>query len=112
MHNDNTGATGLIDWTGAKRGPILYDVASAVMYLGGTERATPFLSTYQTQGPLEAREMQHLDALRRFREAVQGTYFAWRLAADNLIGGIDQAENEKGLNDARRRLAALGLDTT
>ena len=55
--------------------------------------------------------MQHLDAFRRFREAIQGTYFAWRLAANDLTGGIDQAENEKGLNDARRRLAALGLDT-
>jgi len=112
VHNDNTGVTGLIDWTGATRGPVLYDVASTVMYLGGPEEAAAFLSTYQTQGPLEAQEMQHLDAFRRFREAVQGTYFAWRLAANDLSGGIDEAENEKGLNDARRRLAALGLDTT
>ena len=111
VHNDKTGVTGLIDWAGATRGPVLYDVASAVMYLGGPERATAFLSTYQAQGPLDAQEMQHLDAFRRFREAVQGTYFAWRLAANDLTGGIDEAENEKGLNDARSRLAALGLDT-
>lgn len=55
--------------------------------------------------------MQHLDAFRRFREAVQGTYFAGRLATNDLTGGIDQAENEKGLNDARRRLGALGFGT-
>lgn len=111
VHNDSTGVTGLIDWAGARRGPVLYDVASTVMYLGGTERAAAFLSAYWTDGPLAALEMQHLDAFRRFREAIQGAYFAWRLAADDLTGGIDRAENERGLTDARRRLAALGLDT-
>ena len=55
--------------------------------------------------------MRHLDAFRRFREAVQGTYFAWRLATNDLTGGIDRAENEKGLDDARRHLGALGLHT-
>ena len=35
IHDDRSGVTGLIDWTGARRGPVLYDVASAVMYLGG-----------------------------------------------------------------------------
>ena len=110
VHNDSTGVTGLIDWTGARRGPILYDVASAVMYLGGPEHATAFLTTYATEGPLGEAEMQHLDAFRRFREAIQGAYFAGRLAANDLTGGIDQAENEKGLDDARRRLGVLGLD--
>jgi Ser/Thr protein kinase RdoA (MazF antagonist) len=111
VHDDITGVTGLIDWAGAKRGPVLYDVASTVMYLGGTEQATAFLSTYQSHGPLAAQEMQHLDAFRRFREAVQGAYFARRLATHDLTGGTDQAENEKGLSDAGRRLTALGLDT-
>lgn len=111
VHDDDTGVTGLIDWSGARRGPVLYDVASAVMYLGGAGRAAAFLSTYRSAGPLEDRELQHLDAFRRFREAVQGTYFAWRLAANDLTGGIDRAENQKGLDDARRRLAALGVDT-
>ena len=104
--------TGLIDWTGARRGPVLYDVASAVMYLGGTQHASAFLSTYLSQGPLSAEEMQHLDAFRRFREAVQGAYFAGRLATNDLTGGIKQADNEKGLNDARRRLDALGFATS
>jgi Ser/Thr protein kinase RdoA (MazF antagonist) len=111
LHNDSTRVTGLVDWTGAKRGPVLYDVASAVMYLGGPEHAAAFLTTYETEGPLGNDEMQHLDAFRRFREAIQGTYFASRLAANDLTGGIHQAENQKGLNDARRRLGALGLET-
>jgi Ser/Thr protein kinase RdoA (MazF antagonist) len=111
VHDDITGVTGLIDWTGARRGPVLYDVASAVMYLGGTERAGAFLSAYRARGPLRAHELQHLEAFRRFREAVQGTYFARRLDADDFTGGFGQADNQKGLDDARSRLAALGLDT-
>ncbi|HEY0643758.1 MAG TPA: phosphotransferase [Nocardioides sp.] len=107
IHDDRSGVTGLIDWTGARRGPVLYDVASAVMYLGGTAYASAFLSTYLSQGPLSADEMQHLDAFRRFREAVQGVYFAGRLASNDLTGGIEPADNEKGLNNARRRLHEL-----
>jgi homoserine kinase type II len=48
VHDDSAGVTGLIDWSGSQRGPVLYDVASAVMYLGGTDRATAFLSAYQS----------------------------------------------------------------
>ncbi|WP_230689710.1 phosphotransferase enzyme family protein [Catellatospora paridis] len=110
IHDDKTGVTGLIDWAGARRGPVLYDVASAVMYLGGPGHASAFLSTYQSRGPLAAQEMRYLDAFRRFREAIQGAYFAGRLATNDLTGGIDPAENDKGLNDARQRLAALGFD--
>lgn len=110
IHDDTTSVTGLIDWAGARRGPVLYDVASAVMYLGGPQKASAFLTTYRSRGPLTTDEMQHLDAFRRFREVVQGAYFAVRLATNDLTGGVDQAENEKGFDDARRRLGALGLD--
>ena len=68
---------------------MLYDVASAVMYLGGAELARAFLDTSRARGPLLEDEMLHLDAFRRFRWVVQGTYFAWRLAAHDLTGGID-----------------------
>ncbi|MBC2933602.1 phosphotransferase enzyme family protein [Nocardioides sp. zg-1228] len=111
LHDDRSGVTGLVDWAGARRGPVLYDVASAVMYLGGREHASRFLRTYLASGPLRAEEMRHLDAFSRFREAVQGVYFAGRLASDDRTGGVDRADNEKGLTDARRRLAALGVAT-
>ena len=108
VHDERTGVTGLIDWAGARRGPILYDVASAVMYLGGTRHAAAFLAAYASAGPLVPEEMEHLDAFRRFREVVQGVYFAGRIATDDLTGVSDRGENGRGLDDARRRLAALG----
>jgi homoserine kinase type II len=110
-HDDSSGVTGLVDWTGARRGPLLYDVASAVMYLGGPDRASAFLGTYHALGPLVAGEMRWLDAFRRFRWAVQAAYFAARLAVGDLTGIAGQSGNEKGLTDARRGLAGLGLDT-
>lgn len=108
IHDDRTGVTGLIDWAGARRGPVLYDVASAVMYLGGPEHAAPFLATYAVHETLGTDEMQHLDAFRRLREAVQGVYFAGRIAASDLTGITDRSENARGLDDARRRLGGLG----
>jgi len=111
IHDDASGVTGLIDWAGAKRGPVLYDVASAVMYLGGSDHAAAFLATYSARGPLDADEMQQLDAFQRFRWVVQAAYFAWRLEARDMTGVAGPADNEKGLNDARRGLARLGLDT-
>ena len=107
-HEESSGVTGLVDWTGATRGPVLYDVASAVMYLGGTACARVFLETYRRHGPLADEELQHLDAFCRFRWAVQGAYFAGRLAARDLTGITAQHDNEKGLADAERGLAELG----
>ena len=77
------------------------------MYLGGREHAAAFLDAYRARGPLAEEELRHLDAFRRLREAVQGVYFAGRLAADDRTGGIERTDNQQGLDDARRRLAAL-----
>jgi Ser/Thr protein kinase RdoA (MazF antagonist) len=106
--NEATGAVGLIDWTGATEGPLLYDVASAVMYLGGQESASTFLRRYAELGPIPAGEIaEHLGTLRRFRAAVQAVYFAGRIASRDLTGVADDAENWKGLDDARGMFSSL-----
>lgn len=109
VHDKDTAATGLIDWAGAQRGPVLYDVASAVMYLGGPGEASAFLKAYQAQCPLGPAEMDRLDSFRRFRWAVQGAYLAWRLASNNLVGIQDRLDNQSGLDRARRGLKEVTL---
>lgn len=104
-----TGTVGLIDWTGSETGPLLYDIASAVMYLGGPERSQTFLTDYLGTGAITKSELDHLDAFRRFRWVVQAVYFAHRLAMDDRTGIANVAENPKGLDDARRALTALGV---
>jgi Ser/Thr protein kinase RdoA (MazF antagonist) len=112
VHDDSTGVTGLIDWTGACRGPVLYDVASAVMYLGGPFRGEVFLRAYREHGVLREDEWRFLAAFRRFRWAVQAAYFARRLAETDLTGVLTQADNQRGLDHARRGLAELGVLTS
>ena len=108
--DSETGQVGLIDWTGATRGPLLYDIASAVMYLGGLATASTFLGTYRDEGPVPSAELRdHLRAMRRYRAAVQAGYFSVRLARHDLTGIAHAAENRKGLHDARNMASELGL---
>lgn len=107
--DDANDVIGLIDWTGAQRGPVLYDVASAVMYLGGSVTARPFIDSYVRDGPLSPAELQQLETFAKFRWAVQGAYFIGRLNSHDLTGVRSQRENERGLADARQGLASLGV---
>lgn len=101
-----TGRCGIIDWSYALYGPLLYDLASAVMYAGGPDQARTLIGAYLGDGILGAAEVEHgLAPMLRFRWAVQANYFAWRIAGNNLTGISGPQDNEKGLEDARRFLA-------
>lgn len=93
-------STGLIDWGSAVNGPLLHDLASAAMYLGGLGAAAPMLRAYvDAGGPVPAYEIEaYAVAFLTWRWAVQADYFAGRLALE------DTEENRGGLADARRRL--------
>jgi Ser/Thr protein kinase RdoA (MazF antagonist) len=100
-----TGVCGLIDWDLGVVGPLLYDLASAQMYVGGPARAAPLLAAYLDTGALTEHEVDRaLPTLTRLRWAVQADYFARRIATDDLTGIEDRSENETGLEDARRAL--------
>jgi Ser/Thr protein kinase RdoA (MazF antagonist) len=100
-----TGTCGLIDWDLGVVGPLLYDLASAEMYVGGPQRSSPLLDAYLATGALRAEEVDRaLRPMGRMRWAVQADYFAMRIATDDLTGIDEQGENEKGLEDARRAL--------
>ena len=93
----------LIDWAGALVAPLLYDVASAAMYLGGLNAAEPMLTAYADAGGPAAPDLPHVATMLRFRWAVQADYFARRVATGDLTG-TDDAGNARGLSDARRAL--------
>jgi Ser/Thr protein kinase RdoA (MazF antagonist) len=95
----DTGRVGVIDWGSALAGPLMYDVASAVMYAGGAARAGDLLHAYASAGVLAKAEIEaSLPAFLRFRWAVQADYFAQRVTRD------PSPENLKGLNDAKESL--------
>lgn len=90
---------------------MLYDVASALMYLGGRAKAEPFWSTYLRHSPAPAHELaQHLGVFTRYRAAVQAAYFSMRVATADATGILDQDENWKGLRDAEKMLRANGIE--
>jgi Ser/Thr protein kinase RdoA (MazF antagonist) len=99
------GRCGIIDWSYFLHGPLLYDLASAAMYVGGLDQAEDLIEAYLRRGPLTRAETSHgLAAMLRFRWAVQANYFAWRISENDLTGISGPQENEKGLEDARRFL--------
>jgi Ser/Thr protein kinase RdoA (MazF antagonist) len=100
-----TDRCGVIDWSTALRGPLLYDLASAVMYLGGPDRAVGLIEAYLACGTLsQAEAADGLGVMLRFRWAVQADYFARRITDNDLTGIAGPQDNEKGLEDARRAL--------
>jgi Ser/Thr protein kinase RdoA (MazF antagonist) len=100
-----SGRCGIIDWSYYLHGPLLYDLASAVMYVGGADHAGELIQAYLREGVLDPAEVHAgLAPMLRFRWAVQADYFAWRIAKNDLTGISGPQDNEKGLEDARRSL--------
>lgn len=105
LHDGATGATALIDWDAGLVGPLMYDVASAIMYLGGPDRSSAFLDAYLQAGVLMRTEVvRALEPMLRLRWAVQADYFARRMATNDLTGISGPGDNLLGLDDARRGL--------
>jgi len=103
-----SGVCGLIDWSTALVGPLLYDLASAVMYAGGPARAATLISSYLSEGAVPWPEAERaLPVMLRFRWAVQADYFARRIATQDLTGIDGPDDNERGLADAHDALSHL-----
>jgi Ser/Thr protein kinase RdoA (MazF antagonist) len=98
----DTGECGLIDWDTGMDGPLMYDLASAVMYVRGPDRAEALIEAYLEHPVLDRAEVQRtLRPMLGLRWAVQADYFARRLSTGDLTGIESAGENELGLADAR-----------
>jgi homoserine kinase type II len=111
LRQPDTGRVGLIDWTATTYGPVLYDAASAIMYLGGRQNADAFWDAYVSHGPAPVGELtKHLGTFTRYRAAVQAAYFSLRIGTRDRTGIDDDSENWKGLRDAEHMLRASGAE--
>lgn len=80
-----TGRAGLLDCGASGVGPLVYDVAAAVVYAGGLPRAGELIDGYLAAGPVGADELHAvLPVLLRLRWAVQADRAARRGALDAL----------------------------
>jgi Ser/Thr protein kinase RdoA (MazF antagonist) len=100
-----TGRAGLLDWGACGTGPLVYDVAAAVVYAGGLDASAELLDGYLAAGPVHRDEIEAaLPVLLRFRWAVQADWFARRLHADP---GADDRTAADPLRTARMALESL-----
>jgi uridine kinase/Ser/Thr protein kinase RdoA (MazF antagonist) len=86
----------LIDWGAACHGPLLYDAASAWLY---TDKRV--LTAYARTAPIGSDEIALAAPFLDLRWAVQAWYFSSRIRRRDLTGIDGDADNEKGLADAR-----------
>jgi Ser/Thr protein kinase RdoA (MazF antagonist) len=80
-----TGRAGLLDCGASGTGPLAFDVAAAVLYAGGTERAAELIDGYLAAGPVGADELEAaLPVLLRLGWAVRAFYAARHGCAESL----------------------------
>ncbi|GAA2563068.1 hypothetical protein GCM10010435_38990 [Winogradskya consettensis] len=80
-----TGRAGLLDCGASGTGPLLYDVAAAVVYAGGEETSAELLDGYLAAAPVNEDELHAaLPVMLRFRWAVQADWAARRGDHDAL----------------------------
>jgi Ser/Thr protein kinase RdoA (MazF antagonist) len=100
-----TGRAGVLDCGAAGTGPLVLDVAAAVIYAGGVEAATEFLDGYLAAGPVRRDELEAaLPVLTRFRWAYQADWSARRLTRCRVPSCLEEARGM--LRAARSALAA------
>jgi Ser/Thr protein kinase RdoA (MazF antagonist) len=72
-----TGRAGLLDCGASGSGPLIYDVAAAVVYAGGVDASAELLDGYLAASPVNRDELDAaLPVLLRFRWAVQADWSA------------------------------------
>ena len=103
----DSGRTGLVDWGAAGSGPLVYDLACAVMHAGGPGAAAELIEGYVTHGPVPADEVEAvLPTMLRFRHAVEADSAARQVWAARLAGGV--AHDTARLDRARQLCESAG----
>jgi Ser/Thr protein kinase RdoA (MazF antagonist) len=92
-----TGRAGLLDCGASGTGPLVYDVAGAIVYAGGTELAGELIDGYVAAGPVTRDELDAaLPVLLRLRWAVLADRCARRGRPDGLRQAREALESMSG----------------
>jgi Ser/Thr protein kinase RdoA (MazF antagonist) len=92
-----TGRAGLLDCGASGTGPLVYDVAAAIVYAGGTERAGELIDGYLAAGPVGADELEAaLPVLLRLGWAVRAFYAAQHGCVETLEVARQALESAAG----------------
>lgn len=92
-----TGKAGLLDCGAVGTGPLVYDVAAAIIYAGGPERAAELIDGYLAAGPVGADELEAaLPVLLRLGWAVRAFYAARHGCEESLQVARQALESAAG----------------
>jgi Ser/Thr protein kinase RdoA (MazF antagonist) len=93
----STGRAGLLDCGASGLGPLVYDVAAAIVYAGGPTHAAELIDGYLAAGPVGADELHAaLPVLLRLRWAVHAAQAARHGRAESLRAAREALESMPG----------------
>jgi Ser/Thr protein kinase RdoA (MazF antagonist) len=101
-----TGRVGVIDWGAIERGPLLFDVALALLWLFPKRRqaSEEFLHAYLAAAPTSGDELEGLPYYTALLWARQAKFFAYRVAANVTRGDPHPRRNIQRLVEANKHL--------
>ncbi len=109
VREKETGRVGIIDWGTIEYGPLLFDVALAALWLFPEESDAyeKFLKAYLVEAPISESELAGLNYCKALLWARQMRYFAYRVAANVMLGDDNPNGNTENLARSRRELEHL-----
>ncbi|MHB8598649.1 MAG: phosphotransferase enzyme family protein [Ktedonobacteraceae bacterium] len=109
VREKETGRVGVIDWGTIEYGPLLFDIALAALWLfpEGSTAYHEFLLTYFAETPISESELAGLDYYKSLLWARQARYFAYRVAANVMLGDSNPEGNLESLARSRHELEQL-----
>lgn len=109
VREKDTGRVGIIDWGTIEHGPLLFDVALAALWLFPEGSATyeEFLHAYLVEAPTSESELAGLNYYKALLWARQAKYFAYRVAANVMLGDANPDGNRENLARSRQELEHL-----
>ena len=109
VREKGTGHIGVIDWGTIEYGPLLFDVALAALWLFPEESSAyeEFLQAYLVEAPISESELAGLNYYKALLWARQAKYFAYRVAANVMLGDSNPDGNAESLARSRHELEHL-----